>query len=383
MSAPAPGLADLIRDHRVVVCVGSGGVGKTTTSAAIAVYAAQQGRRVLCLTIDPAKRLAQSLGLGAMKTEEQEVPRALFVENGLDCRGSLAAMMLDTKGTFDDLVHKHASSPEVRDRILASALYRYISTSLAGTQEYMAMEKLHAVREDDRFDLVVLDTPPTSNALEFLNAPERLIGAIDSPAVRWFIQAFEGAGKLGFGVVGKGAQLMLKGLARFTGGEFLETIARFIVDLNDLFGGFRRRATEVRAALRSDDVAFVIVTSPSRFAAAEAVFLGKRLADTGISHDAVVVNRVHPPIAEVKSERGALEAALKAALPPQADADALLDRLSRAHADESARAVFDRREVDRLRARVGQEALFIEVPAFDQDIHDLRALARVAAHLFA
>src|SRR5688572_15841477 len=244
------GLREVVAEHRVVVCVGSGGVGKTTTSAALALFAAMNGKRVLCLTIDPAKRLANSMGLTAMTTEEQLVSPELFAAAGLESKGSLSAMMLDTKRTFDDLVTRYASSPERARRILDNRLYQYISTSLAGTQEYMAMEKLHAVRKVGDYELIVLDTPPTSNALDFLDAPEKLVGVIDSPAMRWFLSAFTGAGKLGFSLVGRGAQMVFRGLAKFTGGEFLDSVAEFVSDINDLFGGFTHRARDVSNALR-------------------------------------------------------------------------------------------------------------------------------------
>jgi len=173
-------LRDVLASHRVVVCVGSGGVGKTTTAASLALHAAMDGRRVLCMTIDPAKRLANSLGLSQMTSEEQEVPASVFAEHGLVLGGSLSAMMLDTKRTFDELVRRTASSPERAERIIGNKLYKYISTSLAGTQEYMAMEKLHAVKSDPRYDLVVLDTPPTSNAC----TNQRIAGESISPARR-------------------------------------------------------------------------------------------------------------------------------------------------------------------------------------------------------
>ena len=201
-------LAEVLATHRVVVTVGSGGVGKTTTAAALALHAAMSGRRVLCLTIDPARRLANSLGLAEMTVDEQVVPRELFEAHGLALQGQLAAVMLDTKRTFDDLVKRQARSPEAAERILNNKIYQYVAGSLAGTQEYMAMEKLYQVRDDPRYDLIILDTPPTSNALDFLDAPERMVDAIDSPAMRWFIQAFQGAGKLSFGMLGKGGGVL-------------------------------------------------------------------------------------------------------------------------------------------------------------------------------
>ena len=373
-------LRDVLEDHRVVVCVGCGGVGKTTTAAALSVHAARQGKRVLCLTIDPARRLANSLGLAEMTTEEQAVPKALFEERGLTLDGELSAMMLDTKRTFDDLVRRYASSEEVAQRILRNKVYQYLSTSLAGTQEYMAMEKLHAVREDPRWDLIVLDTPPTSNALDFLDAPERLAGLVDSPAMRWFIQAFEGAGKFSFNLVGKGAAFLLRGLSKFTGTGFLEVVAEFVTDFNDLFGGFRDRARQVAEALRSPEVAFVIVTSPNPLAMEEAVFFARRLEEAGMRRDAFVINGVRPLFAEPSVSEPELAKEVGPHL-PGLDAERAVSRMRRALDDARTRAIADRLQADHLRQRAGQDRLYVEVPAFEQDVHDLSALAEVAAYL--
>ncbi|MBW2403023.1 MAG: AAA family ATPase [Deltaproteobacteria bacterium] len=238
-------LADVLRSHRVVVTVGSGGVGKTTTAAAMAVHAAMEGRKVLCLTIDPARRLANSLGLDEMRTSEQAVPLSLFESHGLECKGALSAMMLDTKRTFDALVAKHASDDEARDRILNNQIYQYVASSLAGTQEYMAMEKLHEVRKDPKWDLVVLDTPPTSNALDFLAAPERLIDAIDSPAMRWFLQVFDRAAQ-------GHRQDHGSGVSR-TGRRVRRRDQRPIWRLQRAGGAGLRRASEPRGRVRVGD----------------------------------------------------------------------------------------------------------------------------------
>jgi anion-transporting ArsA/GET3 family ATPase len=374
-------LGSVLDTHRVVVTVGSGGVGKTTTAAALSVYAAMQGKRVLCLTIDPARRLANSLGLSEMTTSEQDVPASLFEAQGLPMRGSLAAMMLDTKRTFDDLVTRNASSQEARDRILNNKIYQYVSESLAGTQEYMAMEKLHSVRQDPKWDLIVLDTPPTSNALDFLDAPERLIGAIDSPAMRWFVQAFQGSGVLSFGMFGQAASLLLKGLSKFTGVEFLEQVAEFVAGLNELFGGFKERATEVSESLRKPDVAFVVVTSPDPLAVSEARFFSDRLKEAGMRQDAVVINAVHQLLAAPTATDRELEAAIRPHLPESIDAADAVQRLHEALGDERARATANRVEADRLESYIGDEVLFIEVPALEQDVHDLGALAQVASYL--
>ena len=380
---PAAGLREVLRSHRVVVTVGSGGVGKTTTAAALAVQAASDGRRVLCLTIDPAKRLANSLGLDSMTTEEQVVDPALFEANGLECRGHLSAMMLDSKKTFDDLVTRTASSPEVSKRILDNRIYHYVSGGLAGVQEYMAMEKLYAVREDDRFDLIILDTPPTSNALDFLDAPERMVEAIDSPAMRWFIDAMDSSGgRFSMGLFGKGAGLVMKGLSKLTGAGFLEQVAEFVGGLNDLFGGFRERAAAVSGVLRSPEVAFVVVTSPAPMAIREASFFSDRLREMGMRRDGVVVNGVHYLLREPQADEPTLRAAAAEQL-PGIDPGSAVDRMGRALEDERLRAVADRIESDRLRARVGKDTNFVEVPAFEEDVHDLRGLKRVASHLVA
>ncbi|MEM7138833.1 MAG: ArsA-related P-loop ATPase [Myxococcota bacterium] len=376
-------LADVLGSHRVVVTVGSGGVGKTTTAAAMAVYAASQGRRVLCLTIDPARRLANSLGLDEMTTSEQDVPPELFERHGLECRGTLSAMMLDTKRTFDGLVQRYASDEEARDRILNNQIYQYVASSLAGTQEYMAMEKLHEVRRDEDWDLVVLDTPPTAHAIDFLNAPERLIDAIDSPAMRWFLQVFEGAGKAGFGLVGRGATVLLKGIGRITGLEFLEQVAEFVSGINDLFGGFKERAEQVSNALRSPEVAFVLVTSPDPLAIGEARYFSDKLEAAGMHREAVVVNQVHRLLEEPKGSQAEQVAQLREALPETLDVEGLHPRLSKALADERRRANADRAQVDRLSAQIGQDTSVVEVPAFDEDVHDITALARVASYLTA
>ncbi len=375
------GLEDVLDSHRVVVCVGSGGVGKTTTAAALAMHAAMRGKRVLCLTIDPARRLANSLGLAEMTTDEQVVPAPLFEEKGLVLEGHLSAMMLDTKRTFDDLVRRYASNPEVAERILKNKVYRYMSGSLAGTQEYMAMEKLHSVRQDKSWDLIVLDTPPTSNALDFLDAPERMANLVDSPAMRWFIEAFEGSGKFSFNLVGKGAAFLLRGLSRFTGTGFLEVVAEFITDFNDLFGGFRQRAIQVSDDLRSPEVAFVIVTSPNPLAMDEAIFFAERLREASMNRDAFVINGVRPLFAEPSAPPEALVAAVAPHLPDDVDPKRAVGRMRRALDDARTRAIADRVQADRLRQRAGDGLLYVEVPHFEQDVYDLTALADVARYL--
>jgi anion-transporting ArsA/GET3 family ATPase len=377
-----PSLSELIDSRRVILCVGCGGVGKTTVAAALGLAAARRGKRVLTLTIDPAKRLANSLGFERMTTDEQDVERELLAAVGVPASGSLTVMMLDTKRTFDELVSKFASSPEVRDRILGNRLYKYVSTNLAGTQDYMAMEKLLAMKDDPRFDLVVLDTPPTRNALDFLEAPERLIEALDGPAIRWFIQAFDKSRKLSLNLVAQSVAVVLRGVGKLTGGGFLEQMAELIADLNDLFGGFRDRAARVAAAFRAPDFAYVMVTSPAPLAIQEIAYFAERLDERGMRSEAFVANRVHvAPRAEPSLEQ------IDLALSRHGVAlrDGAAPRIAHAVADEAALAASDDRNLAALievRARLGRaSAPLIGVRALPSDVHDVGTLAGIAGVL--
>ncbi len=363
----------------MLLVVGCGGVGKTTTTAALGLAAARRGKRVLCLTIDPARRLSQSLGIEAMKTEAQTIDPALFAQAGVQIKGSMTVMMLDTKSTFDSLVHQLAPSIEQRDRILGNVLYKYISTSLAGTQEYMAMEKLYATKADPSYDLILLDTPPTPNALDFLDAPERLVGAIDSAATRWMVQAVQSSGTFSINVLAKGAAAIVRGIGKVSGSGFLEQMAAFIAEINALFGGWKKRADAVSAALRGPDVAYVLVTTPDPLAVREVMFFADRLREQDMRRDAFVVNRVHPTYGRVP-EVGEVEAALaKSGISLGPDAAA---RLRRAAEDESRMGKLDALHLVGLEAALEDEAsggsLLAHVPAFPYDIHDLERLSRIA-----
>jgi anion-transporting ArsA/GET3 family ATPase len=373
-------LLPLLTGRRIVICAGAGGVGKTTVAAAIALAFAERGQRVLCITIDPAKRLADSLGLGATKLEEQRVQPEQFARAGIEVTGSLTVLMLDTKRTFDELVARHASSSEARDRIFDNRIYRYVSTSLAGTQSYMAMEKVLLVKEDPRFDVIVLDTPPTSNALDFLDAPERLIEAIDSAAMRWLVQTFEKSGRFSLNFLARGVALVLRGLGRLTGKGFLEHLAEFVAELNDLFGGFRERAAAVAKAFRSQDMAYVLVTSPSPAAIDEVSYFAARLREQGIGPDAVVINRLQ--FGPELSDTVALSAAgreLGLAL-----SESSLVAIQTAAEDDRKRARFEAVQLEALTTAFAEAGTpMFRVPVQPSDVHDLSSLARVAALLFA
>jgi anion-transporting ArsA/GET3 family ATPase len=373
-------LLPLLEGKRIVVCAGAGGVGKTTVAAAVALGFAQQGERVLCITIDPAKRLADSLGLGSMSSEEQQVSTELFERAGLTVSGSLTVLMLDTKRTFDDIVARHASSPEARDRILQNRIYNYVSTSLAGTQSYMAMEKVLLVRQDPRFDRIVLDTPPTSNALDFLDAPERLIEAIDSAAMRWLVQTFERSGRFSLNLVARGVGLVLRGIGRLTGKGFLEHLAEFVAELNQLFGGFRERAATVAQAFRSPDLSYLLVTSAAPAAIDEVSYFAARLREQGMRPDAVIVNRLQP------NPEPATDASLQAlagelGVPLSAELVAAVQQAAR---DDRTRAAFEAEQLAGLPAVLGDvPPSVLRVPVLAADVHDVKSLSSVARLLFA
>ncbi len=374
-------LASLVKTRRVLITVGAGGVGKTTTAAALGLAAAKRGRRVLVMTIDPARRLAESLGIGNMPTEAVDIDPKRFEEQGYRLEGSLTAMMLDTKRTFDDLIIKHSSTKEKAQQLLDNKLYRYVSTSLAGTQEYMAMEKLVAVKSDPRWDLLILDTPPTANALDFLDAPERLMEALDSATMKWFIQAFQSSGKLSLNVLARSAAMVLRGIGKITGGGFLEAMAEFITELNDLFGGFKHRAAQVQKALRTPEVAFVLVTSPSPMSIQEVLYFSERLVEHDMPRGAFVVNRFRcpPPLAGTKIASSAIDAALAAnGLALEEDAAA---RVAKAHEDATALAALDARHVLALK---GSHTLpIVRARELASDVHDLKLLAQLAEMLMS
>ncbi|HEY8038717.1 MAG TPA: ArsA-related P-loop ATPase [Polyangiaceae bacterium] len=374
-------LDELVMSRRVLVAVGAGGVGKTTTAAALGLGAARRGRRVLCLTIDPARRLAEALGLERMSSEAQAVSPERLAAAGVPVTGSLTAMMLDTKRTFDELVVKHSSSPERARKLLDNRLYKYVSTSLAGTQEYMAMEKLVAVKEDPRFDLVILDTPPTANALDFLDAPQRLAEAIDSQAMRWFVQAFESTGKLSLNLLARSAAIVLRGLGRITGGGFLEAMAEFITELNDLFGGFKARAALVEASLRSPEVSFVLVTSPAPMSIQEVLFFSERLTEAHMPRGAFVVNRFRLPPPDAGGTPGEADAAGAVAARGLKLEDDAAPRLVQAYADALRLASLDALHVKKLGERAQGRVPIVRVPELPSDVHDLEHLNELAETL--
>lgn len=384
-------LAEILGSKRILVCVGSGGVGKTTTAAALALEAALRGRRTLVLTIDPARRLANSLGLASLGHEIQAVPDERLDAAGARRQpgGSLHAMMLDQKRAFDEVVARYASDPAAVQRILSNPVYAQISSSLAGSQEYAAMAKLHELDADAGFDLIVVDTPPTAHALDFLDAPEKLTMAIDSPAIEWF-RSLRGRGSRGWSVVGRTGAYVLKRLSQFVGSRFLDDLAVFFTEFNDILGGFRQRAEQTFALLRQDKVGFVLVASPEPMAMREALFFYERLIESSMPFCGFVINKVHDDL-PLARERDALaravaevpevaalgfqETSLRMAVETMMAAHAEVQVLARADADAIARLAAS------CRAESGEPPLMVRVPFFREDIYSVARLAELGGYL--
>ena len=371
-------LSSALNRRNVICCVGSGGVGKTTTAAALALQAAMDGKKALVLTIDPARRLANSLGLRELGNAETRIEPALFAQAGLVPRGEMWAMMLDLKRTWDELVRRQARTPEQAERILQNQLYQTLSTAMAGSLEYMAMEKVYEVWSSRRFDVAVLDTPPTTNALDFLHAPDRILDVLDNNAMRILLGPMLRAGRFGFKLLAAPSSFVLKTLARFTGSDFLRDLAGFMVAFEGMYEGFKERAARVKSLLSSDEAAFVLVTSANPLTIQEALFFHEALRGDRIATAAVIVNRVQrdPRRHGGADNLGALREALHLAQIKDGGNPPLSERLCQTLAEESSLADLDRREVEKLRRSLPGVPLF-QVPRLRKDVHDLAGLWQI------
>jgi anion-transporting ArsA/GET3 family ATPase len=351
---------------RIIVCCGSGGVGKTTTSAALGLRAAESGRKVVVLTIDPARRLAQSMGLSELDNR----PRAVV---GVDTSrgGRLDAMMLDMKRTFDDVVESHAS-PEKSQQILDNPFYQALSSSFAGTQEYMAMEKLgqlHAeAQQNGRWDLIVVDTPPSRSALDFLDAPDRLASFLDGRLIKLLLMPTRGPARL----LSAGVNVVTNAISKVLGGQMLQDVQTFVAAIDSLFGGFRARADKTYQILKNPQTAFLVVASPDTDALREAAFFVERLDADGMPLSGLVLNRVTTAAASGISAQAALAAAEKLD-----DEHALTSALLRLQAERLAR-ISRERGLRRRFAAAHPSVATATVAALASDVHDLESLREIA-----
>jgi anion-transporting ArsA/GET3 family ATPase len=364
-------LSARLRDKRVCICLGAGGVGKTTTSAAIALGLAARGKKVAVVTIDPAARLASALGLARLSGEPSRIDPSRLAELGVAGEGELWAMMLDSKGTFDEIVTSLASDEAEREQILANPIYRELSSAVAGSQELSAMVKLYELRHERDFDVIVLDTPPSRHAVDFLETPRRLLGFLEGRALRVFLSP----GGLAARMFGRSTGIVFAIFARVTGVDMLGDLSAFFRSLSGILGAFGERTRGVSELLRDPTTSFMIVTSPEPEPASEAPFLARQLLDARMTLGGLIVNRVHfDGLGEHSAEQVAQllapelgEQLARRAAGNLADFDVLVRR--------------DRATIARLSEQL-EEPDPILVPHLDEEVRDLAGLARLAAYLF-
>jgi anion-transporting ArsA/GET3 family ATPase len=365
-------VAELLDGKRVCVCAGSGGVGKTTTSAVIALGMAARGAKVAVVTIDPAKRLANALGLDELENEPRRVAPERLARSGLRLEGELWAMMLDPKRTFDELIDTVAPSEARAREIKENRVYRELSTAVSGSQEFTAVSKLYELAREGGYDLLVLDTPPSRNALDFFEAPGRLTSFLEGRALKAFLRP------TGFGmrVIGIGAAPLLGGLKRITGIDLISDLTTFFGLLADMTDHFSARAAEVEKLLRSDDTAFLLVTSAQSEPIDEAIWFRRTLGESGLPFAGVVINRFHHDLTP-DGVPGDVTEQLAVAL-----GDGLAARVTDNFRDYHVLAQRDASNVARLTAELTDERLLL-VPHFDDDVHDVEGLLKVHRYLFA
>jgi anion-transporting ArsA/GET3 family ATPase len=377
-------LRELVERGSIVVCCGTGGVGKTTVSAVLAVEGARRGRNAVVVTIDPAKRLANTLGLDSLSNTAHEIDRKLWDPGGTTPEsGRLAALMLDTKSTFDGLVTRYSADPDQAERILENRFYRSISSALSGTQEYMAMEKLYELHEEGGYDLIVVDTPPTRHALDFLDAPRRLTRLLDNRIFRLLMLPTRASLR----IAGRAVQAFLRTVSRVVGAEAINDVVAFFRAFEGMEEGFRDRAAHVLDLLSDGSTRFVLVTSPRRDAVDEAQFFATKLAESDMPVDALIVNRVHPRFGDEQPEGLRARAMTLAAGGGDAGSDraGATTRLAALYsnlADFQEISDRERRQFEGVRDRI-EHATVAYVPFLARDVYDFDALSEVGGYLFA
>jgi anion-transporting ArsA/GET3 family ATPase len=365
-------LAKRLQGKRVCVCLGAGGVGKTTTSAALGFGLAARGQKVAVVTIDPARRLAAALGLGELSGEPRQIDPELLAAQGVAPSGELWAMALDVKRTFDDVITRLSPDNASRDEILANPVYRELSSAVSGVQELGAVTKLYELSTEHEFDVIVLDTPPSRNALDFLTAPENMLHFLEGRALKVFLAP----GGIAARFLGRGTGLVFAIFARVTGVDMLGELSTFFRSLSGVIDGFGERIRSVAELLREPTTSFLIVTSPEHEPAREAVFLAEQLTKVGMARNGAIVNRVH-----LHGLNGLAVEEVEALLTGELG-ESLARRTANNLADFDVLVRRDRDTIARLRKELDEPNPMI-VPHLDEDIQDLAGLARIAGYLFA
>jgi anion-transporting ArsA/GET3 family ATPase len=359
-----------LKGKRVVICAGSGGVGKTTTAAALAMGLAAGGAKVAVVTIDPAKRLADSLGLKDLDNEPRLVDPARFAGHGIEMRGELWAMMLDAKRTFDELIGRLAPDDRSRDEVLANRIYQELSSAVAGSQEFTAIAKLYELDREGGFDAIVLDTPPSRNALDFLDAPDRLTGFFEGRALRVLLAPTGIAAR----VVGRGTSVVFSVLKRVTCVDLLQDLSVFFRSLGGLIDGFKERTKGVKELLADPATTFLVVTSPEREPVEEAIYFRGKLREAKLPFGGLIVNRVQPFGTEPADEK---------ALARELGGDAkLAAKVVKTWDEARVLAGRDQASIARLKEKTGDSDPVL-VPLLEGDVHDVDGLVAVHRHLFA
>jgi anion-transporting ArsA/GET3 family ATPase len=381
-------LRDVVAGHRIVVSAGSGGVGKTTVAASLALWGSLQGRRTVVLTIDPAKRLATSLGLETLDSVPREIPAAVFGAQGLTPAGSLWAMMLDQKGAWDALVERHAP-PEARARILENPFYQHLSQTFAGSQEYMAIEQLCLLAESGDYDLIVVDTPPTRHALDFLEAPQRLGDFLEKSVIKWFVKPYFNAGWSALRAVNRSVGFLLRRIEQATGISALAEISDFFTSMSGLFDNFQARIDKAYDVMRGAGTAFVVVSSPEEQVLEDAEYLSTKMSELRMPLKVVVLNRVHHEFRPARRGRRGAEVGPEDVQEIAAVVERALggrpgdaEELAANFADYQALARGESLRIEQFRAGLPRRVPVVTVPNFARDVHDLAALAAMHAHLF-
>ena len=369
-------LATLIEEQRLIICVGSGGVGKTTTAAALGLAAAKKGRRVLVLTIDPARRLANSLGLRQFGNEETQIHLSSDIE------GELWAMMLDTRSTFDALINRVSPDDDTRERILNNRVYRHVSDSFGGSQEYMATEQLYEVVVSGRYDLVVLDTPPVKNALDFLESPGRLVQFLDKRILSWFLAPYEEKRVVGRLFRGTSA-MVFKLLGYIFGREFLDELAEFLFIFRDLYDGFRERHEAVISLFSTPGTTFTVVCAPNEPSVAVARYFLAELSQRDMPCSGVLMNQMHPTLGhdiQPDDVLGDLAEKLGSDLSAHT-ATQLMARLGANHRRLIGLSRAEQALAGSLGSLLGHAQRMWQVPRLEGEVHDIDALGRVFEHV--
>ncbi len=375
-------LVELSQRKRIIVCCGSGGVGKTTTAAALGYLAATRGRNVLVMTIDPARRLAQALGLDALGHEPQPIEIDAASQAPTGAPGRLHAMMLDSKRTFDALIERYAPSASARETIFANRYYHHLSNSLAGSREFMAMEKVYEMAQSAAYDLLIVDTPPAQHALDFLEAPERLFDLFEGAFVNLLLQPYRVAGRIGFDIFRRSSDRALKVLERLTGYDVLADLSDFFLAFAGMSAGFKERSQRVLTMLRQPETSFLLICAPEPASLAQVDRFFTRLSADAMPIGGVVVNRVHQ--ADSMLHAASLtphDIALIHSLPDRhlGGAD-LAQRLLAAQRDQLMNAARDTAAIDATGWARSQVPVH-RLPHFDRDLHSLADIAALSAYL--